>query len=179
MALLGSIPKLDGVGDFSSRFELGCQLLERGAHADAYRLFSELYREKGQHPAALYNLALCHLAAGEWEPCLRLLERAMAQLRKGQGEAAPLLNTTGRALSRRQAAGRSYLFPMPETAPDLAPGYARECVLRLLVDACSACSMWEQLQALAQQLPHEEYSNVQAALRQLRGQEQPALGEDE
>lgn len=170
MALLGRMPTVDALGNFSSRFELGCKLLERGAHADAYVLFSALYRERAHHTAALYNLALCHVAAGEWEPCLRLLERAMVQLRKTTG-VPPARDATYQTLAKRQAAGRGYLFPLPESAPTLAPEYTRECVLRLLVDACSACSMWEQIPALAQQLPHQEYINVQSALKLVQEQE--------
>lgn len=169
MALLGSIPKMDGLGHFSSRFELGCQLLERGAHADAYLLFSGLYREKEYHVAALYNLALCHVAAGQWEPSLRLLERALSHLRKSS--VTTPRDDTYQALAKRQAAGRSYLFPLPESAPTLAPEYTRECILRLMVDACAACAMWEQIQALAEQLPDLEYANVQIALKLLQKQE--------
>lgn len=164
MAILGSIPKLDAVGDFSSRFEVGCHLLERGAHADAYLLFAALYREQEYHLPTLYNLALCHLSAGEWEPTLRLLERAYSMLKKNAVDTMPR-DGTYKALIQRQASGRSYLFPLPELAPDLAPEYTRESILRLMVDACAACRMWEQVRALAGQLPAgRSYVNVERAL---------------
>ncbi len=172
MALLGSIPKIDS-GNFSSRFELGCRLLERGAHADAYLLFLNLYRERERHVAVLYNLALCHVAAGEWEPALRLLERAMAQLRLNTA-GAPSKDPTYQALVKRQGAGRSYLFPLPESAPILASEYTRECALRLMVDACAACSLWEQIPILAKQLPHSDYINVQRARELMEKQNKTA-----
>ena len=172
MALLGSVPKMEASGSFSSRFELGCRLLERGAHADAYLLFSALHGEREHHLAVLYNLALCHIAAGEWEFALRLLERAMAQLRINT-MAPPPRDPTYQALVRRQAAGRGYLFPLPQSAPLLAPEYTRECVLRLMLDACAACSLWERIPALAKQLPHKEYVNLQSALKLMEQQKKP------
>lgn len=168
MALLGSIPKVDSLGDFSGRFELGCRLLERGAHADAYLLFSALQGEQERHPAVLFNLCLCHVAAGEWEPCPKLLEQALGALKKNLVSGTPK-NATYRALMERQAAGRGYLFPLPESAPALAPEYARECVLRLLVDACAALGMWEQVRRLAAQLEPKGYVNVTKALALAEG----------
>ena len=131
MALLGSIPKIDS-GNFSSRFELGCRLLERGAHADAYLLFLNLYRERERHVAVLYNLALCHVAAGEWEPALRLLERAMAQLRLNTA-GAPSKDPTYQALVKRQGQVRLSV-PAAGIRSHLASEYTRMC-LRLMVDA--------------------------------------------
>lgn len=169
MALLGSIPKVDAVGSFSGRFELGCRLLERGAHADAYVLFTGLQREQEYHVAALYNLALCHVAAAEWEPCLGHLERALSQLKKNTASAVPR-DATYKALMQRQAAGRSYLFPLPESAPVLAPEFTRECVVRLLVDACVACALWDQVRRLAGYLSGpEDFANVKRALELAEG----------
>lgn len=165
MAVLGNIPKVDAKGDFSARFVLASRLLELGAHADAYLLFERLLREQEFHIPTLYNLALCHVAAGEWEPCLKLLERAVAQLRKQSVDPSPR-DATWKALFQRQSAGRSYLFPLTEQADELAPEYTRECVLRLIVDGCVACRQWEQLRIAAGQLQSRDYLNVRKALEQ-------------
>ncbi len=151
MAVLGNISKMDTLGDFSARFALAARLLELGAQADAYLIFSALSREQPMHAALNYNVALCYAAAGHWEPCLMALERALGELSR-LGVDPAVRDSTYRVLLGRQRAGRSYLFPM--------------------IDGCAALRLTDQFELALAQLTHDGYANVRRAVELM----EPAAG---
>lgn len=168
MALLGgtATPQSAGASTATPSFSLACELYRNGAYAEAYVLFTPL---AASDPAAMVNLALCHMRAEEWSAALNLLDKALELVKLPPRRNLPG-DATYRALIQCQGSSPDYLCAMPRNAPQLVPDYTREVILRLLVDVCVECKLWERVQALAPGLAAKGYQNAVRALEKQKNQ---------
>lgn len=163
MSLLGGLPGAPGKAGAEDRnklYPLACELFRMGAIAEAYRIFKDLERE---HPAVLFNLALCHMAADQVERAMNYLDRALSLAKRRQLGNRPTPNETYRLLAAREQLS-DYRVPMPEDAPQFAPEYAQDAIRRLLVDCCAELGLWDRVRTLAEALKPRRYANVEQAL---------------
>lgn len=162
MAMLGSAQNMEEKPQ--DAFALACRLYRDGAFAAAYALFSAA---DDQSIAVGVNLGLCLMQAGAWQEALPRLQGSLSALRGAQQRRAAVpVNKVEAALHKLQAQGTAYLQPMERTLPMVAPAYAQECLLRLLVDAYAAAGLWQQVRIAADALAGKGYANVEKALQQ-------------
>lgn len=163
--LMGNGPKASPSLSDKDRalFVQACVCFNAGQRSEAFLYFSRLGAGL-EHPALLFNLALCHVAAGAWAEAQAALEKALRLIPSPGGSASPL-NRSGvfRALQDLEAGpdGVDYLAPMSLDLVDL-PDLARVRAQRLLIDVYSASGQWAELLRMAGSLGRE-YANVKAA----------------
>lgn len=159
-------PMAGNAGSPADMFETGTALMQNGAYADAFLLFSKLSADENRI-AAQYNLGLCYWFAGENQPALEKLEKAFSALKKkAPVPKNPLTaQNTFTVLSQSEAGQTDYLKPMPQKLPDLLPDAAKRNILRLLIDVCAALENWEAVMnyAAALQPAEKNYENVKKA----------------
>ncbi len=147
---------------------LACALYERGAWAESFRLLLRLSAAGKRTAPLLYNKALCLERAGRREEALSCLENALACLKSGKrewvkpsGEEAAL-----QTLYEQQCAKAQYRFPMREEEAACLPDYARERVLRLMIDLYAQQKDGARVRGLAASLPGKHFDNLERALRE-------------
>lgn len=147
---------------------LACTLYEQGALAESFRLLQRLSASGKRTAPLLYNKALCLEQAGQPERAISCLEKALSCLRGGKkeqtkasGEEDVLL-----ILRERQCTQARYRFPMREEEALYLPDYARERILRLLIDLCAQQGDGARVRNLAASLRGKCFTNVENALLQ-------------
>lgn len=165
--MLGDNKPLTGTaGSPADIFETGTALMQNGAYADAFLLFSKLKSDEKQI-AAQYNLGLCYWFAGEKQPAFETLEKAFSALKKKAPVPKNPLTAqdTFTVLAQSEAGRTDYLKPMPPKLPDLLPDAAKRNILRLLIDVSQALENWEAVMtyAAALQPAEKNYENVRKA----------------
>lgn len=146
---------------------LACALYEQGACAECFRVLLRL-STAGRRTAPLwYNMALCLEDAGQQERAFSCLEKALSGLK---GERAPT-QPPGEAevlriLHEQQCGQARYRFPMREDEASCLPDYARERILRLMIDLCAQRNDGSRVRSLAASLAGNHFDNVEKALRQ-------------
>ena len=162
-------PNTQTVGNLTDIFDTGVTLMQNGAYADAFLLFSKFESDENQI-AVQYNLALCYSAAGETQQALEHAEKVFSALKKKAPAAKdPLTAQNTFAVLSRSASGQTdYRNPMPQKLPDLLPDAAKRNSLRLLIDICAALENWEAVPRYAAELqPFEKnYENVKKAVEE-------------
>ena len=143
-----------------------------GQKGEAFIYFSRLGAGR-EHPAVLYNLALCHFKAGTGQDTLteaqKCLEKTLALLPAATQEPAqPVMQSaTFKSMLVHEAKTCSYQAPMSlELAK--SPEMARIRVLRLLIDVYAASGQWSEVIRLSGSFGGTEYLNVTAAVVQAR-----------
>ncbi|WNY28586.1 hypothetical protein MmiEs2_07820 [Methanimicrococcus stummii] len=160
-------PSIGNAGNPAELIENGVLLMQNGAYADAFLLFSKLAADENQ-VAVQYNLGLCHYFAGETQPAIEKLEKALSAIKKK----APVMKnpltaqSTFTNLAQSESGQTDYLKPMPEKLPGLLPDAAKRNILRLLIDLSTAAENWDAVltYAAALQPLEKNYKNVQAAV---------------
>lgn len=149
-------------------FLQACLCFSAGQRSEAFLYFSRL-SAAFEHPALLFNLALCQTAAGAWAEAQAALEKAL-RLIPAPGAPSPALSRGGvfKALQELEAGpeGADYLAPMSLELAGL-PELARVRALRLLIDVYAASGQWAEVLRLAGGLGRE-YSNVKSAVERAR-----------
>ncbi|WP_338100320.1 hypothetical protein [Methanolapillus africanus] len=161
-------PDADSV-DYKRRFNTGFQLLSNSEFADAFLIFANI-SEKTEEPAAFFNLALCEMEAGDDQKAILTLEKALAAIKKTQtpdNDAAfssGILSKNYAALSQKEKESAAYLSPMPQEYPRLLSKSAKEKIMRVLIDACFRCELWDKIIILSASVQGKGYTNVEKAL---------------
>lgn len=147
---------------------LVCTLYEQGARAECLRLLLRLSAVGKRTAPLLYNMALCLEQAGQEERALTCLEKALACLRGGKKPPAgpPGEEDALRILHEQQCAQARYRFPMREEEAVSLPEYARERILRLMIDLCARRHDGARVRSLSASLPGKRFDNVEKALEQ-------------
>ncbi|OUO44598.1 hypothetical protein [Flavonifractor sp. An306] len=152
---------------------LACVLYEQGARAESFRLLLRLSAAGNRTAPLFYNQALCLEQAGQREKAISCLEKALSCLKSGKrelekpsGEAEVL-----RILYERQCAQAQYRFPMREAEAVCLPAYARERILRLMIDLCAQLNDGARVRTLVASLQGKRFENVEKALRQISEKE--------
>ncbi|MDV0444567.1 hypothetical protein MmiAt1_00950 [Methanimicrococcus sp. At1] len=162
-----SRPNVGNTENPAGIFDAGMTLMQNGAYADAFLLFSKLTSDENQI-AAQYNLALCFYFAGEKQQAFEKLEKASAALKKkAPVPKNPLTaQNTFTILAQSEAGQTDYLKPMPQKLPELLPESAKRNVLRLLIDVCAALENWDGVMnyAAVLQPADKNYGNVKKAV---------------
>lgn len=157
--------------DWEAAFSLACQLFQTGAFSEACRLFSELQNGQPENPAGLINLSLCLMRAEQWEAAAGNLDQALRLMKKCPSVSVSALDETRGRLMELEQRNDSYLMPLPESAPRLAPEHTRIVIRRLLIDCCARLGQTERVQRLAGALQSRHYQNVEQAVQRVREQE--------
>ena len=162
-------PNTQAVGSPTDIIDAGIALMQNGAYADAFLLFSKLKSDENQI-AVQYNLALCYSAAGETQQALGHAEKVFSALKKKVPVAKDPLTTQNpfTVLSQSASGQADYRNPMPQNLPDLLPDAAKRNGLRLLIDICAALENWDAVLRYAAELqPFEKnYENVKKAVEE-------------
>ncbi len=144
---------------------LACVLYEQGAWAESFRLLLRLSAAGTRTAPLFYNQALCLEQAGQWEKAISCLEKALSLLKGGKsvweqptGEEEVL-----QILCEQQCARAEYRFPMQEEEAVCLPAYARERILRLMIDLCARQKDGARVRTLAASLPGNGFENVARA----------------
>lgn len=145
---------------------LACTLYEQGALAESFRLLQRLSASGKRTAPLLYNKALCLERAGQREQAISCLEKALSCLRGGKKEQ---MRPSGeedvlRLLQEQQCAQARYRFPMRAEEAACLPDYARERILRLLIDLRAQENDGLRVRSLAASLPSGCFENVENAL---------------
>jgi hypothetical protein len=160
-------PNMQTAGNPAEIFDTGLTLMQNGAYADAFLLFSKFESDENQI-AAQYNLALCYLAAGETQQAFERAEKVLSALKKKTPIPKNPLTTqnTFTVLSQSASGQIDYKMPMPQKLPELLPDAAKRNVLRLLIDICIVLENWDAVLSYAGTLqPFEKnYENVKKAI---------------
>ena len=144
---------------------LACTLYERGARAESFRLLRRLSASGKRTAPLLYNMALCLEEAGQGEQAVSCLEKALSCLSGGKRERLPTGDEEAlRILYERQCGQAEYRFPMRAEEAACLPDYARERILRLLIDLCARRNDGARGRSLAASLPGRRFDNVEKAL---------------
>lgn len=148
--------------------DLACALYERGAWAESFRLLLRLSTMGKRTAPLFYNQALCLERAGQREKAISCLEKALSCLKGGKREQE---KPTGEEeilciLYQQQCTQAQYQFPMREEEATCLPVYARERILRLLIDLCAQQNDRGKVRALAAFLSGTCFKNVEKALLQ-------------
>lgn len=162
--LFGASPPRQTEAD--AMMALVCVLYEQGARAECFRLLRRLSAAGIRTASLLYNEALCLAQAGQLERALSCLEKALSCLRGGQRGQAALSGEEEvlRTLDEQQCEQAGYRFPMREEEAACLPAYARERILRLMIDLCAQLNDGVRVRSLAASLPGRRFDNVEKAL---------------
>lgn len=154
--------------DEATVMTLACALYEQGAWAECLRLLLRLSAAGKRTAPLLYNTALCLERAGQEERALACLEKALACLRGGKREPSKPSGEEEalHILHERQCAQAEYRFPMQEEEAACLPDYARERILRLMIDLCARQHDGIRVRSLSASLPGKRFANVEKALEQ-------------
>ena len=162
-------PNTQAVGSPTDIIDAGIALMQNGAYADAFLLFSKFKSDENQI-AAQYNLALCYSAAGEMPQALGHAEKVFSALKKKAPVSRDPLTAqnTFAVLSQSTFGQTDYRNPMPQKLPELLPDAAKRNGLRLLIDICAALENWDAVLRYAAELqPFEKnYENVKKAVEE-------------
>ena len=156
-------------------FDYGLYLLTTRQYTEAFMVFDKLNKSH-RHPACMFNLALCHLQAGEWRSAALLLEEAGALLsgKELSAIAPPEKKELIGKLSALEAQTEAYRQPMPLQTPESYGHMAKDKILRLLVDVYEGCGLWDKALNLGQKLEGKKYKNVMKAMELSKNKRQAA-----
>ena len=143
---------------------IGISMIEAGAYAQAYKAFKKISRPNA---SALFGLALCHMAAEEHQSAIGLLERTLQMIPLVPKDT--VTDETYRKLHSMDSLEDNHKKAFGPDVPNVLPQYARECVLRCLVDSYLAAGMYDKVRATASALGNTEYENVKEALSAVSG----------
>lgn len=157
----------------STEMTLACTLYEQGARAECLRLLLRMSATGKQSAPLLYNTALCLEQAGQREQALSCLEKALSRLRGSRGEQLRISGAEEALdiLRECQCERAEYRFPMRMEEAACLPDYARERILRLMIDICAQLGDGTRVRSLAASLSGKHFANVEKALRQTAGVE--------
>ena len=164
--LIGSAPTLNN--DDKTMMTLACELYERGAWAECFRLLLRLFASGIKTASLFINKALCLLQVNKLDKAIECLEKALTYLKTTKREQE---KTTGFEeiildLYQIQCKNANYIFPMREEEVEYLPTYARERILRLLIDLCAQQNDGARVKTLAASLPGKSFDNIAKALLQ-------------
>lgn len=164
--LIGTAPALQR--EEETLMALACTLYERGAWAESFRLLLRLSAAGRRTAPLFYNEALCLEQAGQREKAISCLAKALSYLKgdKKDPEKPSGEEETLKTLYEQQCAGAQYRFPMREEEAVCLPAYARERILRLMIDLCAQQNDGARVRALAASLSGKRFENVEKALLQ-------------
>lgn len=150
-----------------------CTLYEQGAGAESLRLLLRLSAAGRKTAPLFYNQALCFEQAGQTEKAVSCLEKALSCLKKEKKEPQKTSGEeeTLQILYGQQCSRAGYRFPMREEEAVFVPAYARERILRLMIDLCAKQNDGTRVKSLAASLPGKQFENVEKALLQASGKE--------
>lgn len=122
-----------------------------------------LSRKRGRSGAGLRAVR-----AGQTEKAVACLEKALACLKvaKPEREKPSGEEETLRILYEKQCEQAGYRFPMREEEAACLPAYARERVLRVLIDLCARQKDGARVRSLAASLAGKSFANLEKALRE-------------
>lgn len=165
--LMGTTPTLNS--EDKPIMTLACQLYERGAWAECFRLLLRLSASGIKTASLFYNQALCVLQANKVDKAIEYLEKALACFKstKREQEKPTGLEEVILHLYQQQCAQAQYIFPMTEEEVTYLPTYARERVLRLLIDLCAQQNDGIRVKTLTASLAGKHFENVEKALLQI------------
>lgn len=145
---------------------LACSLYEQGARAESFRLLLRLSALGVKTAPLYYNQALCFEQAGQPDKALSCLEKALSCVTKEKREPGKPSGEeeTLQVLYKQQCEQAAYRFPMKAEEPICLPAYARERILRLMIDICVQQNDTARAKALAASLPGNHLENVENAL---------------
>lgn len=153
--------------------DLACFLYEQGAWAESFRLLLRLAAAGIRTASLFYNQALCLEHAGDTNKAVSCLEKALFCLprekrdtEKPSGEEDVLQN-----LYEQQCVSAVYCFPMREEECIYLPAYARERILRLMIDLGAQQNDGARVRALTASLPGKYFKNVENALLRISEKE--------
>ena len=143
-----------------TKFSVGLSLYNIGAYAQAYRAFSELSLKP--NVSVQFNLALCNIFSGDYQNAALLLEKVLRFVPLSQKD-IPTDNTY-KKLKDLDNSNESYKAAFTSELPLVFPQYARECILRCLVDIYSELGMWDKVRSTIATLGDTNFTNVSTAL---------------
>ena len=167
-------PNSSAVGNTADLIDAGAALMQNGAYADAFLLFSKFESDDTQI-AVQYNLSLCYFAAGETQKAFECAEKVFSMLKK-KPPVPPVpknpltAQNTFTVLSQSTAGQTDYLKPMPRKLPEMLPDAAKRNVLRLLIDLCAALGNFDGVLSYAGtlQMNEKNYENVAKAVEEAK-----------
>ncbi len=164
--MIGSTPVLQK--ETETIMALACSLYEQGAWAESFRLLLRLSAAGVRTAPLFYNKALCFEQAGQWEKAISCLEKALSCLKGGKGnpEKPSGEEEVLQILYEQQCAQAQYRFPMREEEAICLPAYARQRILRLMIDLCARQNDGARVKSLAASLSGNHFENVEKALLQ-------------
>ena len=142
------------------KFSVGMSLFEAGAYAQAYRLFSELSSKP--NTSVQFNLALCNILSKEYQNAMILLEKALRFIPMAQKD-LPTDNVYNK-LRPIDKSNDSYKCAFDAELPAVRPQYAKECIMRCLIDVYSELGMWDKVRSTSATLGDTGFGNVDIAL---------------
>lgn len=145
---------------------LACILYEQGAWAESFRLLLRLSAAGRKTAPLFYNQALCFEQAGQTDKALSCLTREKREPQKTTGE-----EETMQILYGQQCDRGGYRFPMRDEEAVCLPAYARERIIRLMIDLCAKQNDGTRVKSLAASLLGKQFENVEKALLQTSGKE--------
>lgn len=169
--LTGTAPALPGNEETVAA--LACTLYEQGAWAESFRMLLCLSAAGRKTAPLFYNQALCFEQAGQTDKALSCLEKALSCLKREKREPQKPTGEeeTMQILYGQQCTRGGYRFPMREEEALCVPAYARERIIRLMIDLCAKQNDATRVKSLAASLPGKQFENVEKALIQTAGKE--------
>jgi len=143
-----------------SKFSAGVSLFDAGAYAQAYRLFSELSLKP--NTSIQFNLALCNILSEEYQNAMISLEKALRFIPMAQKDLPT--DSVYNKLRFIEKTNNSYKCVFDAELPAIRPQYAKECILRCLVDVYSELGMWDKVRSTSATLGDAGFKNVDDAL---------------
>ena len=136
-------------------------------------IYCDFYSTTREDLRQRYVQALCLEQAGQREEAISCLEKALSCLKSGKRELEkPSIEAEVlRILYERQCTQAQYRFPMREAEAVCLPAYARERILRLMIDLCAQLNDGARVRTLVASLQGKRFENVEKALRQISEKE--------
>lgn len=145
-------------GNNEAVFAIGIAALESGRLAQCYECFYGI-----KNTAARFNLALCHMKAGDAGKALTELNKALAEMNRRMPEMLSSGTKTDipEELERYEAASDGYLAPMLSEEPELFSYGSRQRMLRLKADLLFALDRTDELNSVIVSLSGKHYGNIE------------------
>lgn len=136
-------------------FSCGVLALVSGNLEEAYLSFSPLT----DHPAALFNLALCNYKAAMFEKALAHLTQA-EKLISSKSTPMPQSRPIPTEITQHDRNGNGYRMPMAKEAPELFPEKSRLRILRLMADIYAELGYEQEFLRILPAFGGNDYKNI-------------------
>lgn len=149
----------------SENADRAAELILSGRYAEAFVLLDK----PGENSVAgLFNLALCHIYAGDHAAALVRLEAALSAIRRSGIPAPPPQSPPLRTITEIQNRSDSYRRPFTAEYVKVFPHIAHDSILRLIVDCHAALGNNNKVAETGAPLAAKGYANVMEALEKIK-----------